>query len=349
MALRFVDSFAHYAIASVQQKWTNQNNSGSESFATATPRFSGGSYWHIGYAGNQTHYLQKVLDAQATWIVGFAFRTNANTIGSHVIAALYDGTTFHVDLRIGTNGKLVVTRNGTTLATGSTVLNSDTWYYIEWKTTISDSAGVVAVQIDGVAETLTFVTGNATNQDTRNGGNASADSVLLGGGKSNVGTRADDFTDVYICDASGSVNNDFLGAIRVAPLRPDGAGNSTQFTPDSGSNYARVNETAADGDTSYVESSTAGHKDLYTLGNLPTVPTAVKGIQIVTQDRKTDAGARTIRHVVRTGGTDYESASITQADGYAMHMTIREVNPGTTSAWAESEINGLEAGVKLQS
>ena len=48
-------------------------------------------------------------------------------------------------------------------------------------------------------------------------------------------------------------------------LRPNAAGDETNWSPDSGSNYARVNESSQDGDTSYVERTSTIANDLYNI------------------------------------------------------------------------------------
>ena len=105
---------------------------------------------------------------------------------------------------------------------------------------------------------------------------------------SNDGGAIPYFDDLYVCDGSGSVNNDFLGDVRVVTVRPNGAGGSTQWTPDSGSNYARVNETISGEDSNYVEDGTSGHEDRYAYGDLSGV-LGIKGLVICTDCRETDA------------------------------------------------------------
>lgn len=333
MALRFVDSCDHYAIADIGQKWTTIT--GSPSLVTGR----NGSAIRSTQGGNQN--VTKSLDAQATWITGFAFRssTSPSNVTFAIVVRYRDGATDHVDFRFRqSTGTWNATRNGTVLATGTAALSNDTWYYIEVKATIADAGGRAILKINGVTD-IDF-TG-----DTRNAGNASADVVGFFGSFTTVTL---DIDDIVIADATGSANNDFMGDVRVAALLPSGAGNVSGWTPSSGANYTTVDEASANGDTDYVETSTATTKDTYAMGDLPTVPTAVKGIQIVTQDRKTDAGTRTLRHVVRRSSTDYESADLVMTDSFQMHATIRELDPSTSAAWTESGINAMEAGIKLQ-
>jgi hypothetical protein len=75
----------------------------------------------------------------------------------------------------------------------------------------------------------------------------------------------------YIEDVNGEGDQVPNGYKFVMAL-PDGAGSSSQWTPDAGTNYARVNEaTAPDEDTSYVDSAVS-ELDLYTFVDLTEGP-----------------------------------------------------------------------------
>jgi hypothetical protein len=72
--------------------------------------------------------------------------------------------------------------------------------------------------------------------------------------------------DLYVCDGSGSVNNDFLGECRVLTLLPsDGNGSNNDFDTSAGGSPAdhgaMVNDTTPNDDTDYVSSSTVDHVD----------------------------------------------------------------------------------------
>jgi hypothetical protein len=338
MALRFTDSFDHYATADIAAKWTTNTTAGVT--ITSTNARNGSCLRASGNPGGAAQ-LAKSLDNQVTWIVGFAYRQDALPGAARILVQFYDTAVLHTDLRISTAGNLFFTRNGTTIgATGTTAIGAGVWVYIEAKVTINDTTGVAACRINGAVEL------NGTALDTRNAGNLSANVISFFGSNTTYSINLDD---LYVCDGTGSVNNDYLGDIRVAALLPSGAGNTTQYTPSTGSNYQNVDDAAPDGDSTYNESSTTSQKDTFAMGNLPTTATGnVKGIQLLTYDRKTDAGSRTLRHVVRTNSTDYESADIAQIDTFKYNITTRDVNPNTTTAWTESEINGMEAGYKLQ-
>jgi hypothetical protein len=165
-----------------------------------------------------------------------------------------------------------------------------------------------------------------------------------------------DFDDLYILDGNdsgvaGNPCNDFLGDVAVVPLYATGAGNHTQWTPDSGSNYARVNELVADGDTSYVQTGTIGNIDSYAFQALSGSPASIFAVGWNGEMRKTDVSTYKVRRVFRAGGTDYVS-SVDQSLGstYSIYQEILQSNPATGAAWAAADLgSGSEWGETLNS
>lgn len=336
MTLRFIDSFDHYATADISQKYSDSTfpsiSSGNGRRGTSCLRL-----------GGTPNYVTRVLGAHATWIVGFAFKVGALP-GSYLAFLLFnDSSTAHVDIRLGADGTLRATRNGTTLATSTNALSASTYYYIEVKVTIDDSAGAVEVRVNGSSTNWI----NITSQDTRNAGNASANVIRLQGMN---GTSSADFEDLYICDGSGSINNDFLGDVRVDCYLPNGNGNSSQLVgSDSNStdNYQLVDETSQNGDSDYVQSATVNNKDTYTVADMSHTPTNIFGTQLNMIAKKDDSGTRSICSVCRSGGTDYDGDTQALGTTYVDYRQIRETDPATSSAWTRSNLNSAEFGVKV--
>lgn len=266
-------------------------------------------------------------------------------ITSHIAAILLrllDAGTAQVELRVQADGTLRVTRNGTTVTNGTSTytIPTSTWVYIEWKVTIADSisADTCKVRVNG-----TDVITVATSQDLKNTANASANSVVIGGTGGHTACYYDDF---YVCNQSGTTNNDFLGDVKVRTIYPSGAGNSTDWTPSAGSNYQCVDESPANGDTDYVSETTAGDHDTYALDDI-TITGSILGIQTNLYAKKDDAGTKELAAVVRSGTTDYDGATVSVNGSYTVHTEIRETDPDTTAAWTQSGINAMECGPKL--
>lgn len=337
MALRFIDSFDHYATAHAGYKW--QSNSGA--FITTNGR-NGTSCMETG-GGTSNNFWARIIDLQSTWIIGFAVQFSSIYAGVAFLSVVESGVATHVTLQLDASGHVQVTRGGTVLGTGTTILLPGVYYYIELKTTIHDTTGVAAVKINGVTEI------SLTGQDTRNGGSTGqADRIQWFGGGSVAGTfRVDD---VYICDGTGSSpTNDFLGDVRVQCLTPSGNGNSSQLVGNDGNstdNYLLVDEATPNSDTDYVESSTVGDKDTYAFSNLTPSTGTVFGVQPVLFAKKTDAGTRKVCSVARLSATEVDSADAVLTTSYLMFLDIREAKPGG-GTWSISDVNSAEFGVKV--
>lgn len=297
--------------------------------------------------GSATVYLTKSLDAQATWGCAFALKIN-NVLPSTtaVLAAFNDGATSQVDLRLNADGSLSVTRGGTVLgSTAAGLVGVGAWVHLEFKALIHPSAGTAQVWVAGVSKL------SLTSQNTRASANSSANiwaaGLISGTWGPTLSADVDDAIvyDGQATDAAG--NADITGPIGdcgLSWLLPTGAGTTTQFTPDTGSNYARVNEATPDL-TSYVESSTVGQKDTYALADLAAGSSAVKSVAVLHYARKTDVGSRQMGAVIRSGGTDYTHATgVDLSDSYAYSFRNWGSNPNGGTAWTATAVNALEIG-----
>ena len=340
MALIFCESFDHYDnTTDWTLKWGRPGVDGSVAIS-GTGRFGTNC---LGWGGNSDNDPYLRLAGKSTWIMGFAYRPNGpgpyailnftNVAGSVSHVILYSDSLGHFYFKNG---------NGTAIGgVGTWVQKANVWSYLEIKLTISDSAGVAALRVNGTLDL------NNTSADTQNGATTTVDHFQWrSNGSGEWGMSMDD---LYICDDSGSVNNDFLGDIRVQRLLPSGAGNSTQWTASAGSNYQCVDDATPNADTDYVSETTAGEKDTYAFGNLTPTSGTVKGVQTVIKARKDDAGTRSIAPVYRPVSTDYDGTTVAVSDSYSYLREITEVSPETSAAWTIAEINGAEFGVKLVS
>lgn len=226
--------------------------------------------------------------------------------------------------------------NGTSVA----ALSINTEYYIEWKITFANSisADTCVVKINGVQ-----VLNVASGQDTQASANASANGFHLGG-FNQASTCI--YDDLYLCDQSGSTNNDFLGDIRVDTVFPTSDGNYTAFTPSTGSDhYALVDETEPN-TTDYNDGATVGDRDSYGLGNLTALTSqTVYGVQVNAAILKDDAGAKSAATFVRSASTNQDGAAVALGTSQVYVSQIFEQDPNAAAAWTETTVNAMEAGV----
>jgi len=337
VALRFVDSFDHYATANGAQKWTTVDH-----FSIISPgRFGTGQCMQLSMNWPN---VTKTLDAQPTWIIGFATKLGATVSGQTMLTVLQDGANYQADLRWNPDGTLTVTRNGTAVlgGTSTSILTTNIWYYIEFKCTISTSIPANSWQVRVNGQQFINVASGQSSQVTAN---ATANTVRIGG---NMATSAFNawFDDLYMCDGNGTVNNNFLGEVKIVASLPNAAGSNTQWGALSGPNYTNVNQQTPDDDTSYVISGNPGQLDTYAIAGITDTPTNIVGVQTGLYARKDDAATRTLAKVIRSGGINFAGANNNMTNSYAFYLDINETNPATGLPWTKAGLNGAEFGVQ---
>lgn len=336
MTLRYCDGFDHYAIADAVLKWPN--GTATSGYAMGTGRFGTGQSMIV--HENRGSYRKELGGTSRTWIAGAAIKCTSMSY-KVLLYEFLDQSTQQVGIRFDDVGHLVAQRgDGTVLGTSSWYGSINVWYYVEAKVYVDNSAGSVEVKVNGT--TVLTVTGADTQQSANNYCTAFGLSYWTG-----LGTPDLYMDDVYVCDSLGATNNDFLGDVRVETLMPSGAGNSAAWTPSTGSNYACVDETTANGDTDYVSSSTVDQTDTYAMGNLVTTSGTIKAVQYVLEARKANAGSRSVAAVARIGSTDYAGTGQQVLDLYRFLTEVKETSPATSSAWGIAEVNGMEYGQKV--
>ena len=294
--------------------------------------------------------------ADKTLIIGFYMKTPATFLAGSVFLQILATADLQVELECASAGSSTAIKlnrsSSTLLSTSVWTMSASTEYYFEFKFVFDDTTGSIEMKVadltsDEEAETTTEWT--ATGLDTVNSTSSpwrdGWDQVRFHG--MNVGMVIDD---IYICNGAGSEANDFLGNLVVEALQPDGAGNDSGLTPSTGLNYQNVDEVApSDDGTTYNEADANGEIDLYTLTELSNGGD-IAGVSVHSEVLVTEGNPRKMRLPIRSGGTTDEGSDITIGnDTYVGRRRIMEINPNTGSAWTQSEIVSLEAGIKRQS
>lgn len=221
------------------------------------------------------------------------------------------------------------------------------WSFIEIWPVINGSTGSVTVHVNGV--NACTVTGVNTNFA---GANAWWDSFGIRCNNIN-GNPTINIDDLYYCDTTTGAGltpcNTFLGDCRVQTLFATG-NDAVQWTPLAGSNWQEIAETAMDADTSYNYSSTPGQQDTLDFGALAGTITTIFGIQLTYAARKDDAGARSVKSIVKIAGTSYAGATYSLPDtNYAYFTDQWILNPDTGLNWVISGVNGAAYGYNMVS
>lgn len=344
MTLLFTEGFDYYDKTEFLEftKWDQayQYSSPGWGISTTLGRRGTGALYMNGPAFNDYLWVSNYLSTSSQTLIGGVAVNKENHIGGFYIA-IYDDDTqqFRVEIPEN-NGNLRFVGAGVELdstATGWWPIGS--YHYLEYKVTIDNSSGSFEVKVDG--ETILSDTGVDTQASANSSGNRLMvyfinDSLTL-------------VDDLYVCNSLGSTNNDFLGDCKVETILPSGAGANTNWTPSAGSNYECVDDVPANDDTDYVSTSSTGSIDTYDFPNLSSSSGTVYGICQYLHARKADAGSRTLKSVIRSGGTNYpNSNNHSIGDNYAEYFDIVEQDPDTSSAWTISGVNAAEFGVELE-
>lgn len=240
-----------------------------------------------------------------------------------------------------TNG-IYGTPSGTLIASSAAGVLDGNWRYVEIAATIHPTSGSVTVRVDGTT-VLTF-SGNTKNTGTSN--NIDAVKFRTGRYLSNPNCIIS-VDDLYICDGLGTVNNAFLGDVRIQSMLPNAAGSSTQLTPTgSANNYANAGE-APYNDATYNASATVGQRDTYALADLVAGTGGIKAVQSVAHMQKSDSGTANAKIALKSGASVYYDTTVTLATTSTVYTQVRETDPATSAAWTVAAANALEAGMEV--
>jgi hypothetical protein len=335
VALRFMDGFDHYATADVLKKWTSMDT---PTISAGNGRRSTSSFRNVG----NSRWLQRVFDNQNTWIAGFASRITSYPTATCAFLAFIDTSTTQVDLAFDTVGHVVVRRGGSTvLGTSTATFPLAAYRSLECAVTISSTVGSVTVLVDGSA--IVTLTGINTQQSAL----GSANAIRLGClGTQNFGTH--DIDDVYLCDGTGSApHNTFLGDCRVDTLFPNAEGSTQQWTPSTAVAHSTLVDEATPNTTDYVASSTPTHRELFGLQDLTAQTGTLYGVQLGLAVLKSDAGARSLKGVVRSGASDALGSTVALSTSQLYTLQVQTTDPATSAAWTEAAVNSVQVGAEV--
>lgn len=282
------------------------------------------------WGSKTTHTL-----ASASSTVAFRKRVRFRVLGDEVFIAFRNGSTSHIQVELRSDGTIAVASSAFTHITTNTYA-IDTTYTIEFRATIHDTTGSYRLKVDDVVPNKSGGgTMDQTGLDTRNGATSTVDNI-----RSGAGITIDTYTDDHALDWSG---ND-IGPGQVETLYPNGAGDLTEMTPDTGNNWERVDEATHDGDTSYVENAASAKRDCYAFQNRSVVGTP-RAVQVTTTVKLT-SGTPTFKNFLRIGGVNYDGTTThTATSGYRCYVEVWNTNPATGLPWTDSDIDSLQAGI----
>ena len=298
--------------------------------------------------------LAASLTSDTTWIVGFAVYVDHNGFLGLIepripLLQFHDSFGFVMTTFYMAAGNVNVVSGGLTSNTkigfGTARLFTRVWHFIEMKVTFSITSGAVEVWVDGKQELSasgqTAPTVSAEIIPTR--------AVICGSSR----FRRILIDDLYICDSLGSFNTTFLGEIGIRRLDTTADGTTNDFTPNTGTNFEAVDEDDPDGDTTYVESSTVGHNDLYAIDDVASTPTSIAALQVVSTGKSDDGGAKGGRNMVLSNSIEGLGSTYDLTTSYVPYQSIYETDPDSGVAWVKGGVTGgvdrVEIGVEVVS
>ena len=262
--------------------------------------------------------------AASTVVIGFDRYSDVSTQNEFFSIRDVSGNK-HV--RLETNGgKLEIKDSVDTLIDDSKTLSLVTWEYIEIKLVVGTS---VEVRVDGEV-ILTDATGDYE-------GGSSGEATYCRFGMEPIST--------YLID-NFYAGDQFYGPLEVKTVMPTSDGTETDFTPSTGSDhYALVDETTPD-DDDYNEGSNVNEKESYNF--TPGANGKIVGVKTHHRIVKSGGSAAKVQSFVRTHSTEYLTGEDIYLPSSVTNITkMYMVNPNTSSNWTDTEVNGMESGLKI--
>lgn len=312
----------------------------SSATGTATGRLHGTAI----NMGSSTRLRTRALTAATgTVILGFAYKdANATAVEDFEIAILngveeqlrlvtvqVTSSTFRFDLY-----------RGATLLDSSASYSSLNWHYFEFKAVIATgTGGSYSLRHN------TSVDFSDTGVNTADSGSADWDAIDFNNTAGSSGVTLDD---IYVCDATGSANNDFLGDCVIEGRLPTGDSTQSDWTPSTGSDHYDLLDDFDDG--TFVSTGTANDIDRFTFDSLAFVTGTIFGVMASVTVGLDALGSRTLRLVSESNAsTENGSSQVVETTGFTTIYELFEQDPDTSSAWSISGVNAAEFGFELVS
>jgi hypothetical protein len=296
------------------------------------------SYRHIGVAAKSI-------------CVGFGFKCSDNTYQGgetdHRVLTLRDGSGPQFTLVYDSSYRICLYQgdyDGTKLEQGTTTFTPGSYIYIEFEATIDGTSGSYSLKIDGVEEY------SDTDIDTDDSAGYVTEVHFRGSvGSDSISHYIDD---VYfrVSTALETPGTGFIGPLKVLASLPSADATNGDFSRSGGtSDYENVDETLEDGDTSYLYSSTTGHKVSLDMSSISlSAGEGVVGVQASLASRSEDSGFREVKPLLISGATEASPDSRPMTEyAYRGQSYATDKDPNTSEDWTISAVNSLEVGAVI--
>lgn len=228
--------------------------------------------------------------------------------------------------------------NEDVLATGTTILAENAWYYLEFRVVCDDSLGELDVWIDGVVEI------GSVNLDTSVTTDDVIRSIRLQGGELDptISDKYRGVDDVYVRGDTAITAGGALGVMQIVRLNPNEVGNSSLWEefPALANTHTVIDETYLD-PSDYLEANganwTVGFEDIATSDTIEVVQ-----LVLVAQIAGAGCGAVMTPEYYRNF-TTYQGTEM-QVNTKRAYLWVNDADPDTGSNWTETDLNDSEFG-----
>jgi len=148
-------------------------------------------------------------------------------------------------------------------------------------------------------------------------------------------------------------DTDWVGMSQVQTISPNAEGDTMLFSANVGNTYDCVKDPYSE--ASYIYGNAFDDLCLFELENLIGSPTSIKSLSLLLANQQAEGTYPVMyfQDALKSGSSVQNGSSVLVAGsvalGFQPFLKIWETSPFTSSAWTESEINGLQAGIQLKS
>jgi len=217
---------------------------------------------------------------------------------------------------------------------GSTTLSTSTWYRIEIQTSTGAGSTAYEIKINGTSEL----------SGTMSQGTVNVGSLRLGKSTNRNSQQIKYYFDDVLIDSAA-----YPGPGAVLKMSPNANGSTAEWTAGTGSSdYQEVDEIPTDGDTTYIQKSSAasqthlvGLESSASAGINNTI-NAVKSFQRCRESAGGVTSATLAR--IRSGGTNSDSSTLNGSTSFQNQYRVLDTDPSDAGAWTTGDLDAVEIG-----
>jgi len=362
MALIFIDGFDHYDPQAVDANGDRLLSRGKASALSALARRITGrrpASFALRLPGEDgqssgprpSGYFKQLPAPSGTLTLGAALRWEA--VGGHgsppVLLGIIDAHSERAyQRRPWSDGRLALQSWGRwmweqTVAETVQLYAAGAWHYIELQVvqgTPDLADGSLTLRVNGT-QVL-----HLSDQRTREASDGGLMGIYVGARNGEIAPARVDVDDLYVTDASGTVNQGFLGDVRIDTLQPQASGSLQQWAvqPSGTADWQALGDGL---DHTLLSAADPGLRHSVRMQALPALRSPViHGVQLSLLARKSDAGQASLRSLVISGAQTALGPNTALADSLLWSSTVIEQDPGAAAPWTPGTLADAEFGAE---